>query len=102
MTHARAIIVIPMGTEMLRPWLLGFWLNCSESSRNQTPTFAIRKPRLRTAILVRIHARNVRSEARYSAAVWCAWMGAWCVGFAAASPTEEVALFMRSTVPRDG
>lgn len=42
---------------------------------NQTPNFATTNPKLISAKLVLIQARNVRSAARSSAAFWCSDMG---------------------------
>jgi hypothetical protein len=52
------------------------------SSRSQTPNLATTKPRLMTAILVLIHARNVRSLARYSDALFSSGILAFTSDFA--------------------
>ena len=40
--------------------------NRSDNSRSQTPNFATTNPKLMIEMLVRIHAKNVRSAARCS------------------------------------
>src|ERR1017187_4969174 len=65
-----AIMAMPIGRDRPVVWTGTPGARLAESSRSQTPNLATTKPRLMTAMLVLIHAKNVRSLARNSDALF--------------------------------
>src|ERR1017187_3555245 len=78
-----AIMAMPIGRDRPVLWTGTPGARLAESSRSQTPNLATTKPRLMTAILVLIHARNVRSLARNSDALFSSGIVAFIDDFIA-------------------
>src|SRR5436309_13101501 len=71
----------PVGSEIPMRWVCICGSRWIDNSRNQTLNRANTKPRLTTATLVLIQARNVRSLARYSVARFVSSIVAWGLCF---------------------